>query len=288
MVKILVGDAREKLRELETASVHCCITSPPYWGLRDYSGGDAEIGLEDSLEGHIQALVDVFREVWRVLRDDGTLWLNYGDMYGSSRGWEREKNRTVGGNKRKEMVAQKRGGFSNPPNPEGVKVKDLLFLPARVAMALQADGWYVRSEIVWHKPNPMPESVKDRPTSAHEKIFLMSKNRQYYYDYEAVQTKVAKQKKANLRNVWTIPVRGFKDAHFATFPPTLIEPCIRAGCPQGGTVLDPFGGAGTTGLVADRLARDAILIELNPEYAELAENRIKNDNPLFAEVSRAK
>ena len=196
MVKILVGDAREKLRELKSASVHCVVTSPPYWGLRDYSGGDAEIGLEGSLEGHIGALVDVFREVWRVLRDDGTLWLNYGDCYsGSGRAGSK-----------KELTGMQKGNAGSLCSkligiPNGTKPKDLMFLPARVAMALQADGWYVRSEIVWHKPNPMPESVKDRPTSAHEKIFLMTKSRKYFYDCEAVQTSANKRSMARYKTL---------------------------------------------------------------------------------------
>ena len=182
MVKILVGDAREKLRELESASVHCVVTSPPYWGLRDYSGGDAEIGLEDSLDGHIQALVDVFREVWRVLRDDGTLWLNYGDAYAAN-------TRCSGGASKKQDENKGSRLSGSLKLNHGLKPKDLMFLPTRIAMALQADGWYVRSEIVWHKPNPMPESVKDRPSSAHEKFFLLTKSRKYFYDYEAVQIK---------------------------------------------------------------------------------------------------
>ena len=289
-VRILVGDCLELLSTLPEESVHCVVTSPPYWGLRDYGVASA-IGLEPTFEEHLGTLVTVFREVRRVLRSDGTLWLNYGDCY------------------------------HNGDSLSGLKPKDLMMTPARVALALQADGWWLRSEIVWHKPNPMPESVRDRPTSAHEKIYLLTKSARYFYDAEAVRVAcspntharrkdheraprkgsdtydrragtwkekrtVAEQAEigANLRNVWTTPTHAYPDAHFATFPPKLVEPCIKAGCPVGGVVLDPFGGSGTVGLVASRLGRDAILIELNPEYAALAERRIYSDAPLLADV----
>ena len=339
-VRILVGDCLDLLRTLPEESVHCVVTSPPYWGLRDY-GVQGAIGLEPTFGEHLDALVRVFREVRRVLRSDGTLWLNYGDAY---------------------------------------RAKQLLMMPARVALALQADGWWLRSEIVW-QPNPMPESVRDRPTSAHEKLFLLTKAARYFYDAEAVREedagtdhprnilhrpepsggllpshsgiRTAEGRNGagrNLRNVWTIPTHAYPGAHFATFPPKLVEPCIKAGtsergaCPECGApwtrvterkqvnpgnrqtngprsmerrqesagfeqrletqvetlgwqptcehdtepvrckVLDPFGGAGPVGLVASRLGRDAILIELNPEYAEMAERRIHGDAPLLADV----
>ena len=284
-VRILIGGALTQLAALPDASVHCVVTSPPYWGLRSYTGEPGMIGLEETFDDHLANLVAVFREVRRVLRDDGTLWLNYGDAYA--------------------------GGV---PGREW-KPKDLMMMPARVAMALQDDGWYLRSEIVWHKPNPMPESVTDRPTSAHEKVYLLAKKSRYYYDAEAVRepakfgfrnqskkwmssaqnpgmnrsgggsvTGACPESGRNLRNVWTIPPSPYSEAHFATFPPALVEPCIKAGCPAGGTVLDPFGGAGTTGLVADRLQRNAILVEISPEYADMARRRIEGDAPMFADV----
>ena len=379
-VRILVGDCLERLRTLPEESVHCAVTSPPYWGLRDY-GVQGAIGLEPTFGEHLDALVRVFREVRRVLRKDGTCWLNYGDAYAN---------------------AAPRGSFGDQGDlstgahgervpkrvwPGGLKPKDLVMMPARVALALQADGWWLRSEIVWHKPNPMPESVRDRPTSAHEKLFLLTKAARYFYDAVAVRVAcspnthawrkdreraprkgsdtydrragtwkekrtVAEQAEigANLRNVWTIPTHAYPDAHFATFPPKLVEPCIKAGTSERGccsacgapwarvterkqvnpsnrqtngprsverrqesagfeqrletqvetlgwqptcehdtepvpaTVLDPFGGSGTVSLVASRLGRDAILIELNPEYAEMAERRIYSDAPLLADV----
>ena len=468
-VRIRVGDCLEQLSTLPEESVHCVVTSPPYWGLRDY-GVEGAIGLERTLQEHIDALVRVFREVHRVLRKDGTLWLNYGDSYAGSWGAQSRGNPCVetstlsGG----QVHAAPKGTHTRSAKRTSLKPKDLMMMPARVALALQADGWWLRSEIVWHKPNPMPESVRDRPTSAHEKLFLLTKAARYFYDAEAVRVAcspntharrkdreraprkgsdtydrragtwkekrtVAEQAEigANLRNVWTIATHPFPGAHFATFPPKLVEPCIKAGtsekgcCPECGaprvrvveadlsqvptqivtrrapvetervalylkerrerlglskrdvdtklgtctlyswfegrpagfqaptptqwnklktilnlddrfdeqiygtvdvevteastrravgvrtyqkawnalrttagwqptcehdtepapcTVLDPFGGSGTVGLVADRLGRDAILIELNPEYAEIAERRIYSDAPLLADV----
>ena len=313
-VRILVGDCLERLRTLPEESVHCVVTSPPYWGLRDYGVAGA-IGLEPTFEEHLGTLVTVFREVRRVLRSDGTLWLNYGDSYSSG---DRSTYRSGASDNKGHLV---QNGLARPKTPSGLKPKDLVMMPARVALALQADGWWLRSEIVWHKPNPMPESVRDRPTSAHEKLYLLTKSARYFYDAEAVRVAcspntharrkdrervprkgsdtydrragtwkekrtVAEQAEigANLRNVWTTPTHAYPDAHFATFPPKLVEPCIKAGCPVGGVVLDPFGGSGTVGLVASRLGRDAILIELNPEYAEMAERRIHEDAPMFANV----
>jgi DNA modification methylase len=302
---IYQGGALEVLRSLPSESVHCCVTSPPYWGLRDY-GVEGQIGLEKTPEEYVSKMVEIFREVKRVLRNDGTLWLNLGDCYNGSGG--------AGGDYNK-------GGLKEgQPKYPGRKIarlkpKDLVGIPWRVALALQADGWYLRSDIIWHKPNPMPESVKDRPTKAHEYVFLLSKSQKYYYDAEAIKEPIAastveraksknnastrKDKGAaqwqsgltpeqqdkwysnidkntvrNKRSVWTVPTQPFPEAHFAVYPPALITPCILAGCPVGGTVLDPFAGSGTTLLVAQRLGRSGIGIELNPDYCAMASRRI--------------
>lgn len=340
MNTILIGDVIEKIKDIPGCSVNTCVTSPPYWGLRDYGEG-GQIGLEETPEQYVEKMVKVFREVRRVLRDDGTLWLNLGDSYSAAgHGWgcgsiseERKQFEHIGGKKKNRKPAK------------GLKHKDLVGIPWRVAFALQADGWYLRQDIIWAKPNPMPESVKDRCTKAHEYIFLLSKSPKYYYDHEAIKEPAAylqanspesikspyaqnvkkykgnangfrggaycngnkgnselgrrtqtgnnvtgnypgrddkgkncnspEQITRNKRSVWTVATKPFPGSHFATFPPELIEPCIKAGAPMGGTVLDPFFGAGTTGLVAYGLSRKYIGIELNPEYAEMAENRIK-------------
>lgn len=286
---ILVGDCVASMRTLDAGSVHCAVTSPPYWGLRDY-GHEGQIGLERTPDAYVARMVEVFREVRRVLRDDGTLWLNLGDT---------------------------------------IVAKQLQGIPWRVAFALQADGWYLRSEIIWHKPNPMPESVRDRPTKAHEQVFLLAKSERYYYDADAVREPLGKVslrriemassgapravgrcKRAptrrdaesgisasgpgtaaaigaalnasgrNRRSVWSIATRSYRGAHFAVFPPKLAEPCILAGCPVGGTVLDPFAGSGTTAEVSLRLGRKAVALELNPEYARLIEERTRAQMPL--------
>ena len=294
-ISILVGDCVELMRGMPDKSVHCCVTSPPYFGLRDY-GVDGQIGLESSPDEYVAALVTVFGEARRVLRDDGTLWLNLGDSYTGSANAGGEATRTCHGapNARDRNLPSKRGA--------GLKPKDLIGIPWRVAFALQADGWYLRQDIIWHKPNPMPESVRDRCTKAHEYIFLLSKSSRYYFDAEAIRDAAvstgprrdngegdrlidrgmysgragnAADGKRNKRSVWTVTTRPFKGAHFATFPPDLIEPCILAGCPEGGTVLDPFGGSGTTAGVAAANGRAAIICELNPEYAELVGARVK-------------
>lgn len=309
-VRLLIGDVREQLRLLPADFFDCVVTSPPYWGLRDY-GVAGQIGLEPTLGEHLDVMVGVFSEVRRVMKPTATLWLNYGDCYATSpNGRSAADTKSAGNDDRtfRDKPLSTIGGV--------LKAKDLCMIPNRLAIALQEDGWYVRSEIIWHKPNPMPESIKDRPGTSHEKVWLLSKSPRYFYDHEAVKEDaisdhgagnsfetyhakiianspltggVAKKEpwndvggKRNLRNVWTIPIAGFSEAHFATFPPELAERCIKAGCPAGGHVLDPFGGAGTTGLVADRLQRDATLIELNPEYAALARRRIDGDAPLFA------
>jgi DNA modification methylase len=302
--------------------------------------------LEDTPEAFVQQMVEVFREARRVLRDDGTLWLNLGDSYaGSGKGGnppdsphaKQQTNKGTVPFAGRSARAQALTNITRRTSEIGCKPKDLIGIPWMVAFALRADGWYLRSEIVWHKPNCMPESVRDRPTCAHEKLFLFSKSPAYYYDADAIAEDAIysgltgqdasgfkdpetfggkhgrpdKQRghgrrhagfndrwdamskteqcggKRNKRNVWTVPVSGYSGAHFATYPPSLIEPCILAGCPVGGTVLDPFGGAGTTGMVADRLQRNAVLIELNPEYAAIAEHRLHGDAGMFAEIEAA-
>ena len=456
--RTMIGDCRDKLKELAERSVHCIVTSPPYYGLRDY-GVAGQIGLEPTPDAYVAELVAVFRECRRVLRDDGTLWLNLGSAYASGgkrsnqspapahvpacdsddigqgdcsepdyacsgqrdgsldgspsrhartsdngpslspdaplsvpishdsgrldyvsaspavsplgvpqsntrASFRRDRASVAPANAASGFPASRQTcepcapqsedkGGSNHDNAEpssavrnrgrdvsgsacscgscGIcwaylaipslrfKSKDLMSIPHLVALALQADGWFLRSSIVWHKPNPMPESVRDRPTNAHEHVFLLSQSPTYYYDAEAVREPSANpegsavryrlpftgnnaaidrqhtgqpqgvkkfDEKRNLRNVWTIATLPYVEAHFATFPPKLAERCILAGCPVGGTVLDPFGGAGTTGLVADRLQRNAVIIELNETYARLADHRITADAPLFAEILR--
>ena len=268
--EIKVGNCLQKLQELEEKSIHCCVTSPPYWGLRDYKNNE-QLGQEETPEKFVDNLVEVFEGVKRVLRDDGTLWLNLGDT-----------------NKNKSLVG----------------------VPWMVAFALKDAGWYLRSEIIWHKPNPMPESVKDRPTRAHEQIFLFSKNKKYYYDAESIKTDSTttssrktphkrttqdwedgsglqahsgfdkEYTKANKRDVWSVPVKSYPGAHFATYPTELIEPCVLAGCPVGGIVLDVFSGSGTTGIVACQKDRNYIGIELNPDYAKLSEERFAKEAAL--------
>ena len=282
MIRILQGDCIESLKTLEDGSINTCITSPPYWGLRNYNDESKQLGMEDTPEEFVENLVNVFKEVKRVLRDDGTLWLNMGDTY---------------------------------------KEKQLLGIPWRTALALQKDKWFLRADIIWNKPAVMPNSVKDRVTITHEYIFLLSKNKQYYYDNEIIKedstytntkgeyrpngmsgigkksqgkdgfgirsglSSMEEQPKRNKRSVWTITTKPFKGAHFATFPKDLIEPCVLAGCPEGGTVLDPFGGSGTTGIVAAGHNRNAVLLELNAEYIELAKARIEKDMGMFVDLT---
>lgn len=342
MIQILTGDWLDQLRTLPDQSAQCCVTSPPYWGLRDY-GVAGQLGLEKTPEEYIAKLVAGFREVKRVLRDDGTLWLNLGDSYfgdspcrnssqeSFSKAWDTQNSAGSGGTRRS---AARLGDL---------KPRDLVGIPWMAAFALRADGWYLRSDIIWHKPNPMPESVTNRPTKSHEYIFLLSKNQKYFYDADAIAEPVmqsslvradagvkfggnnlcpdtrlqsgkewipksheydgkhasedenasgrrilkgAAEARANgaphdapfgatrnKRTVWTVTTRSFHEAHFATFPPDLIKPCILAGSKHGDTILDPFGGSGTTGLVALELGRNAILIELNPKYVELIKGR---------------
>jgi DNA modification methylase len=343
-VRIINADVMEGLRQLPDESVHCVVTSPPYWGLRDY-GVDGQIGLEATPDAFVARMVEVFREVRRVLRADGTCWLNLGDSYNNrtrvrSTSHQPGLNGIVDGSWADRAAG---GGVRMSHGMDGLKEKDLVGMPWRVAFALQADGWWLRSDIIWSKPNPMPESVTDRPTKAHEYVFLLTKSERYFYDADAVKepasylqpnspgsitspygqgfTRRAKGNaktfrggvytagksfdngtamerdshgntpnetlSRNRRTVWSLATAPFAEAHFATFPPELPEICIKAGCPKGGTVLDPFGGAGTTGLVADRLQRNAILIELNPEYAAMAQRRIDGDRGGLLDVMEA-
>lgn len=282
METILCGDALEQLRTLEPDSVHTCVTSPPYYNLRDY-GTAGQIGAEATPEEYIENLVKVFREVQRVLRPNGTLWINIGDSYATRSGAQPPTNtRNIHGHTAKQL-------------PAGYKYKDLMGIPWMLAFALRTDGWHLRQDIIWAKPNCMPESVRDRCTKSHEYIFLLSKSDRYYFDAAAISEPIAEinvtrylksfggkgyrnevpNLRRNKRDVWIIGTGGFKGAHFAVFPEKLVEPCILAGCPEGGLVLDPFAGSGTTGVVAKHLARNFIGIELNPEYCRMADERIR-------------
>lgn len=346
--QIIRGDALKVLRGMDKGSVHCCITSPPYWGLRDY-GVDGQLGLEATPEEYVEKLVAILDAVKRVLRYDGTLWLNLGDAYAGSWGAQSRPNGSNEGSGLQGGSTLSTRQIRVHPKPQsqagslkrtpGLKAKDLIGLPWRVAFALQAEGWFLRSDIIWCKPNGMPESVKDRPTRAHEYLFLLSKSVRYYYDYEAVKVhakygdhprnkpqhvgapghktqgglagqtqtppkqrghgrrhegfndrwdKMSKEEQqangANLRSWWQVATQPFPEAHFATYPPKLIEPCILAGCPAGGRVLDTFGGSGTTGMVALRHGRNAVLVDLKPEYCEMARRRIMKDAPLLNRV----
>jgi len=265
---ILRGDSLHILSQLPTESVQCVVTSPPYWGLRDYQV-DGQIGLEETLHEFIDRLVSVFKEVHRILKNDGIMWLNIGDGYTSgNRGWRAPDKKNPA-----------RAMSVRPDTPEGLKPKDLLGIPWRLAFALQADGWYLRSDIVWNKPNAMPESVKDRPSRSHEYVFMLTKSDRYYYDHEAArEPREDGAGKRNLRTVWDINTEPCMDAHFATFPTALVEPCIRASTKSGHFVLDPFFGSGTVGVVCDRLMRNYVGIELHPAYIELASNRLAHFN----------
>jgi DNA modification methylase len=308
MINIWQGEALKQLWLIPDQWCQCCVTSPPYWGLRDY-GVDGQYGLEETPEAYVAKQVTVFREIKRVLRDDGTLWLNLGDSYAAN-GTRTNNNgtgtSTMGWPGQAKDTLNKAAGMRLPSVTHGLKPKDLIGIPWRIAFALQADGWYLRSDIIWHKPNPMPESVTDRPTKSHEYIFLLTKSDRYYYDAEAIrelpkpwildrtdgmmsankcdaqgiigqpnrQTKFyAELKGANRRTVWTIATQPYKDAHFATFPEELPKLCILAGSKSGDTILDPFAGSGTVGKVALELGRKAILIELNEKYIGLAKER---------------
>lgn len=262
--ELIVGDARRELARFTDGTFQTCVTSPPYWGLRDY-GIAGQIGAEIKVDDYLADLVTVFREVRRTLRDDGTLWLNIGDSYTSGgRTWRDtdEKNPA-------------RGMSYRAPTPAGLKPKDLVGVPWRLAMALQADGWYLRADIIWHKPNCQPESVKDRPTRSHEYVFLFSKSEQYYYDHEAIREPTTQGDGVrNRRSVWAINTEPYSGAHFAVFPPELVRLCLIAGSPAESTVLDPFMGSGTTGVVALNTGRHFVGIELKPDYADLARARL--------------
>lgn len=306
--RIICGDNCEVMRTMPSESIDCCVTSPPYWGLRDY-GHDGQIGLESTPEVYVARMVEVFREVKRLLKDDGTLWLNLGDSYarqaGSDKTKEADSGIKTGRTGRAKMLFK--DGANKPPS--GLKAKDLVGAPWRVAFALQADGWYLRQDIIWHKPNPMPESVTDRCTKAHEYVFLLSKSERYYYDAEAIseeavcagvpQSLDTPYKNAgrgsgkkpsgnekpgsvpvvyntrNRRSVWTITTKPYGGAHFAVMPADLVKPCIMAGCREGGVVLDPFSGSGTTAMVARGLSCRYVGIELNPEYVEISLKRLE-------------
>lgn len=309
--KVLVGDNRETLKRLPDKSVQTVVTSPPYWGLRDY-GVENQIGLEHSPSAFIEELCLVFDEVCRVLKDDGTLWVNLGDSYASKHatgttdgetGWKH-------GDLSKDYQARAGGA-----GKDGLKVKDIVGIPWRFAFAMQERGWYLRQDIIWHKPNPMPESVTDRCTKAHEYIFLLTKNANYYFDHIAIKEAANTEPKArdknaegyqadyvggerfspgervygadglrNKRSVWSVTTSRYKDAHFATYPPELILPCILAGSKDNDLVLDPFSGSGTTGEVALKHNRNYIGLELNPEYAKLSEKRLTEAAGMLAEV----
>jgi len=352
-VTFLHGDVMETLRTLPADHFDCVVTSPPYWGLRDY-GVEGQIGLEPTLGEHLDVMVRVFEAVKRVLKPAGTLWINYGDCYATSPNGRSAADTKAAGNDDRTFrdkpfstvgpvyapdheKGDRRGGDCKQRTHDNgneqhkgrivaggtLKPKDLCMVPNRLAIASQDAGWWVRSEIIWGKPNPMPDSSgRYRPSTAHEKIFMLVKSEDYFYDSEAVRQKTAGTTgprlaqnrelqtgsfRANggtktngamkavgdaetrlLRNyepapveVWPMATQSFSEAHFATFPPELVERCLKAGCPKGGTVLDPFGGAGTTGLVADRMQLDCTLIDLNPEYVEMAKRRLANDGGLF-------
>ena len=309
--KILVGDVRSRLKELEANSVQTVITSPPYWGLRDY-GNDGQLGLESTPQEFVKNLCQVFDEVWRVMKDDGTLWLNLGDSYaGSGKG----PAGNLGAKHNERHLEHKHSAIV----PDGLKPKDLVGIPWRVAFALQERGWYLRQDIIWAKPNVMPESVRDRCTKSHEYLFLLTKQPRYYYDHIAIKEPVAavslqraksgwktdrpsaklgkegidveemgirfvNPEGRNKRDVWFIPTGSFKGAHFAVMPEKLVEPCILAGSKEGDIVLDPFTGSGTVAVVALRHQRNFVGIELSPEYAQIAEKRITDSSPLFNQV----
>ena len=296
---ILFGDCRETLNEFD-GKARMCVTSPPYYGLRDYGGEDKQIGQEQSPEEYIQSLVEVFRSVRDVLTDDGTLWLNIGDSYYNYRPGKGQAYPKQSVSKTNQNLPQACNKRAN--KLEGLKEKDLIGIPWMLAFALRSDGWYLRQDIIWHKPNPMPESVKDRCTKSHEYIFLFSKSKKYFYDNEAIKEPVKQDwgtrdrtkgkyhnegsglqphsgltksyTTKNKRSVWSVTNKPYKGAHFAVYPPDLIEPCIKAGSEEGDIVLDPFMGSGTTALVAKSLQRHYIGCELHEEYGKLIQKRL--------------
>ena len=311
--KILVGDVRQRLSDIADGSVQCCVTSPPYWGLRDY-GHDGQIGLEQTPDEYVAEMVGVFREVWRVMSDDGVLWLNIGDSYCGYKGDNYLTNKLSSKLQSKTTVPSSH--MIGTPQTSGLKPKDLVGIPWRVAFALQADGWYLRQDIIWAKPNPMPESVSDRCTKAHEYVFMLTKSARYYFDNVAIKEPSANlgttkikfsgnkygnsndPKHAtksgneyidsgtrNKRSVWNIATKPFRGAHFAVMPEALVEPCVLASSRPNDLVLDPFTGSGTVAVVALKHGRNFIGTELNPEYAEIAKIRIESSQPMFNEVN---
>lgn len=275
-IQIITGDVREQLPRIPDETFNCCITSPPYWGMRDY-GIENQIGAEAIINDYISALVNLFREVRRTLKPDGTLWLNIGNTY------------TSGGRKWRASDAKNSGRamLYRPDTPKGLKKKDLIGTAWMLAMALQLDGWYLRSDIIWQKPNCQPESVKDRVTVCHEYLFMLSKSEKYYFNQSAIKEPREDGKGLkNKRSVWQINTEPCKDAHFAVFPRELVRPCIYAGCPQNGILLDPFFGSGTVGVVAIETGRKCIGIELKEEYISIAEDRLSSLQPdLFSKFS---
>ena len=263
---VLFGDCLQTLKEFDEKA-RCCITSPPYYGLRDYGGEDYQIGLEESPEEYIQKLVLVFREVRKNLTEDGTLWVNIGDSYYNYRPGKGQSlvKQSVSTNKQDLPDNCPRRGNKL----KGYKEKDLIGIPWMLAFALRKDGWYLRQDIIWNKPNPMPESVRDRCTKSHENIFLLSKNQNYYFDVDVIKEPTRRK-----RSVWNVQTKPYKDAHFAVYPPELIEPCILASSQQNDIILDPFMGSGTTAMVAKSLGRYYIGCELHEDYGKLIENRI--------------
>lgn len=277
---ILNTNCIDGLKNIQGETINTCVTSPPYFGLRDYQV-DGQIGNEKTPKEYIDNLVEVFREVRRTLKNDGTLWLNLGDTYVGAL----SQHKAGGGQGHNSCISKKtmsgipssgRVERNKALREQGLKPKDLIGIPWRVAFALQDDGWYLRSDIIWNKPNPMPESVKDRPTRAHEYIFLFSKSERYYYDGDAIKEDSKEGGRKNKRTVWSVPTKPFKGAHFAVYPEKLIEPCIIAGCPVNGTVLDPFTGSGTTAKMALINNRNFIGFEISDEYCKIAQNRILN------------
>ncbi len=267
---IIIGNSLEKLKELKSNSVQCIVTSPPYWGLRDYDN-DEQLGQEKTPEEFIFNLADIFQESKRVLRDDGTAWINIGDTYFGAKGgaWIGDNSITT-----EETGSEYRIKKKAPPKHKYLKTKDLAGVPWKFAIEMQKRGWYLRQDIIWHKPVPMPESVNDRLQKSHEHIFLFSKKKNYYFDAMAIaKPSMDGEKLVRLQDVWTIPTSNYQGAHFAVFPPKLPELCIKAGTKEGDVVLDPFMGSGTTAYVAQRLSRKWIGIELNPEYVKIIKER---------------
>tara|TARA_R100001594_G_scaffold7420_1_gene20071 strand:+ start:978 stop:1904 length:927 start_codon:yes stop_codon:yes gene_type:complete len=307
MNNILQGNVTDKLKEIESNTVQCVVTSPPYWGLRDY-GSDGQLGLEETPEEYVENMVEVFREIKRVLKNDGTVWLNLGDTYLAQTG------KGFPGTGQRNIPNSSKYAAKKIKRPKSLKPKNIIGIPWRVAFALQSDGWYLRQDIIWHKPNPMPESVKDRCTKSHEYIFLLTKSAKYYYNIDAIrephQTNSVNKMRdrstesynnsyikdrfskgerpqghengRNKRSVWSINTKPYKEAHFAVFPPKLPELCIKAGSAKGDIILDPFFGSGTTGWVAQRLGRKWIGVELNPEYIKIANKRFQQQELFYA------